>query len=123
MIDRVLGLETSDRVINLAGTSGGAIIENDGSGPLVFSSSVTATAMGSKTLTLQGTSTDTNSLLGAWATLSPIRVILAPLLAIGVGLCALFAPTRFTRFAFLGAAAIETVVFVWVTFAWFQSIR
>src|ERR1041384_7040950 len=64
-----------------------------------------------------------HSFLGAWATLSPIRVILAPLLAIAVCLCALFAPTRFTRFAFLGAAAIETVVFVWVAFVWFQSIR
>jgi len=64
-----------------------------------------------------------NSFLGGWAMLSPIRVILAPLLAIGVGLGALFAPTRFTRSAFLGAAAIETVIFVWVAFVWFRSIQ
>lgn len=64
-----------------------------------------------------------NSFLGASATLSPIRVILAPLFAIGVGLCALFAPTRFTRIAFLGAAAMETLVFTWVVFIWFHSLR
>lgn len=64
-----------------------------------------------------------NSFLGGWAMLSPIRVILAPLLAIGVGLCGLFAPTRFTRLAFLGAAATEAVVFVWVALVWFRSIQ
>lgn len=48
---------------------------------------------------------------------------LAALPATCVGLCALFAPTRFTRLAFLGAAATEAVVFVWVAFVWFQSIQ
>ena len=56
--------ETSDRVINLAGTTGGATIENDGTGPVTFSSSFTATGAGAKTLTLQGTSTGANTISG-----------------------------------------------------------
>ena len=56
---------TSDRVINLAGTTGGATIQNDGSGAL----SLTATAMtagaGTKTLTLQGSNTNTNTISGS----------------------------------------------------------
>src|ERR1700722_15391466 len=56
--------ETSDRVINLAGTTGGATIEMDGTGPLVLTSPFTATGVGNKTLTLQGTSTATNSIMG-----------------------------------------------------------
>lgn len=47
--------ETTDRVINLAGTTGGAIIDQSGaSGTLRFTSAFTATGVGAKTLTLQG---------------------------------------------------------------------
>jgi fibronectin-binding autotransporter adhesin len=56
--------ETSDRVINLAGTTGGATLEMDGAGPLVLTQPFTATGAGSKTLTLQGTSTATNTVMG-----------------------------------------------------------
>src|SRR5205823_1386980 len=52
--------ETTDRVINLAGTTGGAVIQNDGTGALTFSSNLTATGAGSKTLTLQGSNTGSN---------------------------------------------------------------
>ena len=54
--------ETSDRVINLVGTTGGATIEMDGTGPLVLTSALTATGVGAKTLTLQGSSTAANSI-------------------------------------------------------------
>lgn len=47
---------TTDRVLNLAGTSGGAVLEQNGSGKLTFLSALTATGTGSKTLTLTGTS-------------------------------------------------------------------
>ncbi len=57
--------ETSDRVINLAGTTGGATIDLDGTGPLILSSAFTATANGVKTLTLQGSSTAANAINGA----------------------------------------------------------
>jgi autotransporter-associated beta strand protein len=56
--------ETSDRVINLAGTTGGATIEMDGTGPLVLTSAFTATGANSKTLTLQGSSTAANTISG-----------------------------------------------------------
>lgn len=59
--------ETSDRIINLAGTSGGAVIQADGSGPIVFTSGVTATGAGAKTLFLQGTNTGNNTISGVIA--------------------------------------------------------
>jgi fibronectin-binding autotransporter adhesin len=47
--------ETTDRVIGLAGTTGGAIITQNGAGLLKFTSDLATPANGSKTLTLQGT--------------------------------------------------------------------
>src|SRR5438093_10647040 len=47
--------ETTGRVIDLAGTTGGAILDQSGSGTLTFTSNFTATGGGvNKTLTLQG---------------------------------------------------------------------
>lgn len=56
--------ETTDRILNLAGTTGGGIVQNDGTGPLVFSRDLTATGAGAKTLTLQGTNTGDNRING-----------------------------------------------------------
>jgi autotransporter-associated beta strand protein len=56
---------TSDRVVNLSGTTAGAVLDASGTGPLVLTSALTATGVGSKTLTLAGTSTATNTLAGA----------------------------------------------------------
>ena len=56
---------TSDRVINLAGTTGGGTLDASGSGALVLTSPLTATGVGSKTLTLTGASTAMNTLVGA----------------------------------------------------------
>lgn len=47
----------TDRVINLAGSTGGAVIEQNGSGTLMLLSHFTATGAGHKTLTLRGSST------------------------------------------------------------------
>ena len=58
------GAATSNRVINLAGTTGGATIDASGSGALTLTSSLTATGAGAKTLTLTGTSTAANTLSG-----------------------------------------------------------
>jgi fibronectin-binding autotransporter adhesin len=49
--------QTTDRVIDLAGTTGGATIDQSGTGLLKFTSSFTATGAGAKTLTLQGAGT------------------------------------------------------------------
>jgi|GEM_PF-5181448 len=56
--------ETTDRVIDLAGTTGTATIQNDGSGPLVFTSDFTATGAGVKTLNLRGSNTGNNTIAG-----------------------------------------------------------
>jgi autotransporter-associated beta strand protein len=53
--------ETTNRAINLAGTSGGGEIDASGSGPLQFTSPLTAAAT-AKNLTLAGSSTADNSL-------------------------------------------------------------
>jgi autotransporter-associated beta strand protein len=52
---------SSDRVINLPAASGTAVIDSSGTGPLTFSSSLTAVA-GAKTLTLTGSNTAANTL-------------------------------------------------------------
>ncbi len=56
--------ETSDRQINMGGTTGGATIEMDGTGPLVLTGNIGSSANGAKTLTLQGTSTAANTISG-----------------------------------------------------------
>lgn len=56
--------ESTDRVINLAGTTGGAKIDQSGTGLLKFESSLTATGAGIKTLTLQGSTTGTGEIAG-----------------------------------------------------------
>lgn len=58
--------ETTDRVLNLAGTTGGATITMSGaSGLLKFTSALTATGSGAKTLTLNGSTSGTGELAGA----------------------------------------------------------
>ena len=56
---------TTNRVINLAGTTGGATLDASGTGALVFSSALTVTGAGSKTLTLTGSNTAANTISGA----------------------------------------------------------
>jgi autotransporter-associated beta strand protein len=51
--------ETSDKIINLAGTTGGAILDQSGTGNLKFTSALTITGIGAKTLTLQGSTAGT----------------------------------------------------------------
>jgi autotransporter-associated beta strand protein len=59
--------QTTDRTINLAGTTGGGVLDQSGTGALVFSGSVTATGAGSKTLTLQGSTSGTGEISGVIA--------------------------------------------------------
>ena len=62
--------EVSDKVINLAGTSGGAILDQSGTGNLKFTSAMTATGVGAKAITLQGSTTGTGELAGAISNLN-----------------------------------------------------
>jgi autotransporter-associated beta strand protein len=57
--------DTTDRVINLAGTTSGGYLESSGGGAILFTSAFTATGAGSKTLTLQGSNTGDNTIGGA----------------------------------------------------------
>ena len=56
--------ETSDRTINLAGSSGGATIDQSGAAALKFAGDVTATGDGNKTLTLTGSASGTGEIAG-----------------------------------------------------------
>jgi len=56
--------ETTDRVLNLAGTSAGGTITQSGTGLLKFTSNLTATGIGNKTLTLQGSTAGTGEIAG-----------------------------------------------------------
>ncbi|MEY3894889.1 MAG: hypothetical protein RLZZ214_408, partial [Verrucomicrobiota bacterium] len=49
--------ETTDRIIDQAGTTGGATLSANGAGALILQGNVTATGAGIKTLTLSGSST------------------------------------------------------------------
>jgi hypothetical protein len=60
---------------------------------------------------------------GHWSALAPLRVFLAPLLALLFLLSALFAPTRSFRRTFAIATAIEATLFVSVFFTWFYLSR
>lgn len=55
--------ETTDRVVNLPGSSGGGVIDQSGTGVLQFTSNTTAAATG-KTLTLQGSTAGTGLFSG-----------------------------------------------------------
>jgi DNA-directed RNA polymerase beta subunit len=56
--------QSSDRIINLAGTTGGGVLDQSGTGALVLSGGVTATGAGSKTLTLRGSGPGTGEISG-----------------------------------------------------------
>jgi fibronectin-binding autotransporter adhesin len=56
--------ETTDRVLNLAANTGGGVLDQSGTGLLKFTSSLTATGVGAKTFTLQGSTVGTGELAG-----------------------------------------------------------
>ena len=57
--------ETTDRVINLAGTTGGVVLDQSGTGLVKYASNLTATGVGAKTLTLQGSTAGTGEIAGS----------------------------------------------------------
>jgi autotransporter-associated beta strand protein len=57
--------DTSDRILNLFGTSGGMTLDQSGAGLLKFTSDLTATSLGAKTLTLKGSTAGTGEIGGA----------------------------------------------------------
>jgi hypothetical protein len=77
-----------------------------------------ATGIAALALYLLFRNAGTTSLLGTWSALTPLRFLLAPLLAIAFVLSFLFAPARSSRIAFSCATAVETAVFIWVACLW-----
>jgi len=57
--------DSTNRVVDLAGTTGGATLDQSGTGTLTFTSNFTATGAGSKTLTLQGSTAGSGTISGA----------------------------------------------------------
>lgn len=57
-------IASTDRIVSLAGTTGGATLDSSGAGAITFASNLTASGAGSKTLTLSGTSSGANTLAG-----------------------------------------------------------
>jgi len=57
--------DTTDRILSLAGTTGNATIDQSGTGLLKFTSDLTVTGSGDKTLTLQGSTAGTGEISGA----------------------------------------------------------
>ena len=57
--------ETTNRIISLNGTTGGATIDQSGTGNLKFSANFATPGAGSKTLTLQGSTAGTGEISGA----------------------------------------------------------
>lgn len=69
------------------------------------------------------TSAGIGSWLLVWSAVAPLRILLAPLLALAFFLCCLFAPTRPLRMALLCASVIELVVFLWIALLWVHPFR
>ena len=64
----------------------------------------------------------TSSPLATWARLSVLRILAAPLLALGLLVCTVFSPDRSPRLALLAATVMETAVSAYGAFAWFVPL-
>jgi len=60
--------------------------------------------------------------LGAWAQLSGLRMLVAPLLALVFLLCACISPRGFPRVAFLSATVMEVAISAYMAFVWFLPV-
>ena len=96
---------TTDRVINLAGTTGGATLDSSGSGPLVFTSAFTATGAGLKTLTLTGSNTTENRISGAIVNSSSATAVTKS----GAGTWVLSANNTFTGATTVSAGTLRAI--------------
>lgn len=64
----------------------------------------------------------TSSPLATWAGLSVLRILAAPLLALGLVVCTIFSPHRSPRLAFLVATVMEAAVSAYGAFTWFVPL-
>jgi len=80
---------------------------------------VAATGVMSAVLYHFGRAAEEIEFLGAWAQLSPLRMLVAPLLALVFLVCALVAPRGSPRIALLSAALMEMSVTGFIGLVWF----
>lgn len=79
---------------------------------------VAVTGVAAAVLFAIGRDAATASPLGMWAAISVLRILVAPLLALGFLLCAVVSPLRVTRLAFLAVVVTEAVVSVYGGVTW-----
>jgi hypothetical protein len=84
---------------------------------------IATTAILAAVLFLAMRSATGHGVLYAWAMVTPLRILAAPLLALFFLLCGLFAPTRSARLCLASAAAIEVLSFVSVASTWWVGGR
>ena len=82
-----------------------------------------ATAILASGLFLAMRSATLHGVLQSWAMVTPLRILVAPMLGLFFLLSGLFAPTRSARICLASAAAIEVMAFVSVAGMWWVSGR
>ncbi len=90
-------------------------------GAAIVALGIAATGLGALAAYLSGRELDTGSVLAAWSSLSPLRLLAAPLFALAFVLAAVFSPSRTCRGMLLAAAAGEAAVFLWVAAEWYRA--
>jgi hypothetical protein len=84
---------------------------------------VTATGLAALVCYLAGRSASPGSALQYWGAFAVLRILMAPLCALGFFLSALLAPSRSSRIALAVAALAETVVVIYMALIWLQPFR
>jgi hypothetical protein len=82
---------------------------------------VACTAIVSVALLVGSTAVAARTALPSWSMLAPLRILVAPVLAVFSLLAAVFAQTRSSRLWLLGASATEIVSFAVVAVTWWGS--
>lgn len=96
--------ETSDKVVNMAGSFGGATLDQSGTGNLKFTSTITATGVGVKTLALQGSTAGTGEIASNINDLGGNTISLAKS---GSGLWTLSGSNSYTGTTTIGAGTLR----------------
>jgi len=98
---------TSDRVIDLAGTTSGATLDQSGGGLWKFTSNLTASGAGKKTLTLTGSTDGIGQLAGAIVDNSVVNT--TSVTKAGTGLWVLSGTNTYSGATTINAGALEAV--------------
>jgi len=87
-----------------------------------FGLGVAVTGLAATILSAVGSQEAPPSLLGMWAALSVLRILVAPLLALLFLVCTVLSPYRFARWALLAATVTEAAVTAYAGFLWFVPL-